>query len=109
MPKVQAIKKYFSYDPFTSPEQNDEVLTLEAPVYSLIVWNDEVNTFDWVIETLMQVCGHSTEQAEQCTILIHFKGKCAVKKGNYEDLEPLKDAILERKIGATIEKIETGG
>ncbi|MFZ1528705.1 MAG: ATP-dependent Clp protease adaptor ClpS [Ferruginibacter sp.] len=106
MPKVQAINKHFSYNPFTSPEQEESVLTLDAPVYSLIVWNDEVNTFDWVIETLMQVCGHSPEQAEQCTILIHFKGKCAVKKGNYEDLEPLKDAILERQIGATIEKIE---
>lgn len=106
MLKITAIEKYLSYNPLISPQQEEDVLTLEETSYSLIVWNDEVNTFDWVIETLVQVCGHSTEQAEQCTLLIHFKGKCAVKKGGYDELEPMKDAILERRIGATIERIE---
>jgi ATP-dependent Clp protease adaptor protein ClpS len=65
--------------------------------------DDDVNTFDWVIETLMEVCGHSEEQAEQCSIIIHYKGKCAVKNGDYDTLKPMCDAITERNIGATIE------
>jgi len=74
----------------------------EAP-YQLIVWNDDVNTFDWVIETLIEVCGHNQEQAEQCAMLIHFKGKYAVKQGSYEELEPMCTAITDRSINATIE------
>lgn len=77
--------------------------TLTEDPCHLIVWNDEVNTFEWVIETLMDVCGHSYEQAEQCSYLIHFKGKYAVKNGTYDDLKPLCDAITERGIGATVE------
>ena len=64
-----------------------DVLTLNEEPFSLIVWNDEVNTFEWVIETLIQVCGHSDVQAEQCAYLIHFKGKYAVKNGTYDDLK----------------------
>ena len=71
----------------------------------LIVWNDDVNTFEWVIETLIEVCGHSPEQAEQCSYLIHYKGKCAVKHGEYDELKPMCDAITERGIGATVEII----
>jgi ATP-dependent Clp protease adaptor protein ClpS len=71
--------------------------------FHLIVWNDDVNTFDWVIETLISVCKHTTEQAEQCTFLIHFKGKCSVKQGNYDILKPMCEAIMERGIGATVE------
>ena len=80
-----------------------EVLTAISPSYSLIVWNDEVNTFEWVIDTLIEVCGHSTEQAEQCAMLIHSQGKYAVKKGEYDILKPMCDAITDRGIGATIE------
>ncbi len=72
---------------------------------SLVVWNDEVNTFEHVIETLIQVCGHSQEQAEQCSYIIHFQGKYAVKEGSYEELKPMCDAITERGIGATVEVI----
>ena len=71
--------------------------------HSLIVWNDEVNTFEWVIETLVEVCGHTEEQAEQCAMIIHTQGKYAVKHGSYDDLKPMCDAIIERGIGATIE------
>lgn len=67
------------------------------------MWNVEVNTFEWVIETLVEVCGHSEEQAEQCAMLIHTKGKYAVKNGSYEDLKPQCDGITERGIGATLE------
>lgn len=81
-----------------------EVLTLTASSYQLIVWNDEVNTFEWVIETLMEVCGHAYEQAEQCAYIIHFKGKYAVKEGQFDDLRPLCEAIIDRGINATVEE-----
>ncbi|MBY0479337.1 MAG: ATP-dependent Clp protease adaptor ClpS [Chitinophagaceae bacterium] len=82
-----------------------DVLTdLEEPCH-LIMWNDEVNTFEWVIETLMDLCSHSQEQAEQCAWIIHTKGKYAVKNGFYDDLKPLCDAITDRGIGATVEVI----
>ncbi len=80
-----------------------DVLTDTGTPYQLIVWNDEVNTFDWVIETLIAVCGHSPEQAEQCAMLIHTKGKYAVKNGEYDELKAMCDAITERGIGATVE------
>jgi ATP-dependent Clp protease adaptor protein ClpS len=83
-------------------EETDVLTTLDEP-YNLIVWNDEVNTFEWVIETLVEVCGHSTEQAEQCAYIIHFQGKYAVKQGSYDELKPQCDAITERGIGATLE------
>jgi ATP-dependent Clp protease adaptor protein ClpS len=96
---------FSSYDPKVSPyHDNDMALLTEiATSCSLIIWNDEVNTFDWVIETLIEICGHSQEQAEQCAMLIHTKGKYAVKNGSYEILKPQCDAITERKISATIE------
>jgi ATP-dependent Clp protease adaptor protein ClpS len=86
-------------------ESDTDVLTLSEEPYSLIVWNDEVNTFEWVIETLVQVCGHTAEQAEQCAYIIHFQGKYAVKNGSYDELKPQCDAITERGIGATIEVV----
>ena len=87
----------------TVEEVDTDVLIDEDKVYHIIVWNDEVNTFEWVIETLVEVCGHSYEQAEQCAYIIHFSGKYAVKNGFYEDLRPMCDAILERGISATLE------
>lgn len=95
----------YNNDINTNKQEENEVFTsVEEPCH-LIVWNDEVNTFEWVIETLMEVCGHSHEQAEQCSYFIHFKGKYAVKQGSYEELKPLCDAITERGIGATVEVI----
>ncbi len=83
--------------------EETDVLTLTESICNIIVWNDEVNTFEWVIETLMEVCSHSHEQAEQCAYIIHFQGKYAVKNGSYDDLKPQCDAITERGINATIE------
>ncbi len=68
----------------------------------LIVYNDDFNTFEHVIETLIKVCKHDPQQAEQCTYLIHFKGKCAVKRGTYEELKPQREAICEAGIKAAI-------
>jgi ATP-dependent Clp protease adaptor protein ClpS len=87
-----------------SEQQLTDTITISFEPYSLIVWNDEVNTFDWVIETLVEICHHSPEQAEQCAMFIHFKGKYAVKNGDYDSLKPLCDAITERGIGATVEE-----
>lgn len=89
----------------TTPYFKEDTDTLidEANGFNLVVWNDEVNTFDWVIDTLIEVCGHSTEQAEQCAIIIDSKGKYAVKAGDYEVLKPMCDAITDRGIGATID------
>jgi ATP-dependent Clp protease adaptor protein ClpS len=87
----------------TSPVADNDVLTLTENPCSLVVWNDDVNTFDWVIETLVTICGHTQEQAEQCALLIHTKGKYAVKTGSYDLLKPQCDAITDRSINATIE------
>ena len=86
-----------------SPFEMDDVLVDTTDPFHLIVWNDEVNTFEWVIESLMEVCDHSYEQAEQCAYIIHYKGKYAVKHGSYENLKPMCEAITDRGIGATLE------
>lgn len=89
----------------TDSLQETDVLTSVEEPCNLIVWNDEVNTFEWVIETLMDICGHSAEQAEQCAYIIHFRGKYAVQNGSYDDLKPKCDAITERGINATVEVV----
>jgi len=69
----------------------------------LIVFNDDVNSFDHVIATLIKVCKHTEIQAEQCTWIIHYKGKCQVKRGIYEKLEPICTALLDRGLSAEIQ------
>lgn len=78
----------------------DEVV--ETDVHNLVVFNDEVNSFDHVIETLIDVCAHTPEQAEQCTLLIHYKGKCTVKNGSWEELVPMRNEICRRGISAEV-------
>lgn len=97
------IRQIFSNATQPWKEAETDIATHLTDTYSLVVWNDEVNTFEWVIATLIEICGHSTEQAEQCAMLIHTQGKYAVKKGDYETLKPMCDAITGRGIGATIE------
>ncbi|WP_035757483.1 ATP-dependent Clp protease adaptor ClpS [Hugenholtzia roseola] len=80
-----------------------ETEVIEQETRKLIVYNDDVNTFEHVINTLVDVCGHSREQAEQCTWIIHFKGKCNVKKGDYDTLSAMCLAILDRGISANVE------
>ena len=69
----------------------------------LVLHNDEVHTFDYVIETLIEICEHTTEQAEQCTYLVHYKGKCDVKSGPLDHLRPLRHALIDKGLSATIE------
>ena len=71
--------------------------------HHIIVWNDDVNTFDWVIESLISICNHTEEQAEQCAMFIHYKGKYAVKRGNFDTLRPQCEALIDRGINATID------
>lgn len=85
-------------------EEEQDIITSLGSSCQLVVWNDEVNTFEWVIETLIKICGHTPEQAEQCAMFIHTKGKYAVKNGDYETLKPMCDAITDRGIGATVEQ-----
>ncbi len=88
---------------YTNPFEKDELLEKSFDGVHLIVHNDEVNTFDWVIESLMDICGHTLEQAEQCALLIHHKGRYAVKSGAFDQLNPMREALTERGINATIE------
>ena len=92
-------------NPYTKSNEQIDMLTSVEDYCTLIIWNDEVNTFEWVIETLIKICGHTQEQAEQCAIIIDAKGKYAVKEGSYDILKPQCDAITERDINATIEVI----
>jgi len=71
-------------------------------LWDLVVFNDDINTFDHVIDTLMDVCKHSPEQAEQCTLIIHFKGKCSVKSGDFEELVSMRNEICRREIAAEV-------
>ena len=69
----------------------------------LVLHNDDYHTFDYVIEALMQICEHDLLQAEQCTQLIHYKGKCDVKKGTFSYLRPMKNALIQKDLKATID------
>ncbi len=78
----------------------DEVV--DTDVHNLVVFNDDVNSFDHVIATLIDVCAHTPEQAEQCTLLIHYKGKCSVKNGSWDELVPMRNEICRRGINAEV-------
>lgn len=86
-------------------EQDEDLLEelLLADGKKLVLFNDDVNTFDFVIEALVQVCGHELLQAEQCAVIVHYKGKCAVKNGTWEELEPMCTALLDRGLTAEIQ------
>lgn len=89
---------------FTKEKQQEsfDVAAQEAEKHEILLFNDDVNTFDFVIDSLIEVCDHSPEQAEQCTYLVHYKGKCAVKTGEYEELKPRCTQLLERGLSAEI-------
>ena len=82
----------------------EDVAVLEAVDVNneIVLFNDDVNTFDHVIETLIKVCEHTAEQAEQCAILVHYKGKCTVKTGSFEELKPKCSSLLEAGLSAEI-------
>lgn len=88
----------------TKTQTQEDIAILEALVAErqLIVFNDDVNTFDFVIDSFVKVCKHEPVQAEQCAHLVHFTGKCAVKQGDWDTLEPMCTALLDRGISAEI-------
>ena len=86
-------------------EKTSEELLLEEEVITqneIVLFNDDVNTFDHVIETLIYACDHTPEQAEQCSLIVHYKGKCTVKTGLYDDLKPRCTMLLEAGLSAEI-------
>ena len=74
----------------------------EEVKHVIILHNDDVHTFDFVIDCLIEICGHTLEQAEQCTFLVHFKGKCEVKTGSWEELIPMNNALLHKGLSSEI-------
>ncbi|PCJ81475.1 MAG: Clp protease ClpS [Bacteroidetes bacterium] len=100
-----AFKTHIKNFYFSSVETEEEVLVDIQIVdeWKLVVYNDDHNTFDHVIEKLVASCGHEPLQAEQCAMIIHFKGKCVVKSGPFEKLEPMCTSLLESDITAEVE------
>ena len=96
-------------DTSTSINELEEVMLMEETVASeksqLIVYNDDFNTFDWVIQSLMEICEHTYEQSEQLSLLVHYKGKAIVKTASFSVLKPMKDALIDRGLSAVIETI----
>lgn len=89
-------------------QEQEDVLTEETigtgnPV-EIVVYNDDVNTFDWVIQCFMEILQHTQEQAEQLSLLVHFKGKATVKTGPRTELQPKKDALVDRGLSAVMEE-----
>lgn len=74
----------------------------ESRVRELILYNDDVNTFEHVIESLIDICEHNLLQAEQCTYIVHYNGKCSVKNGSYLKLKPMKEGLCDRGLSAII-------
>lgn len=85
-------------------ELNEDITLLEneGETHKLVLHNDDFNTFDFVIECLIKICNHTLEQAEQCTILVHYKGKCIVKEGNLNRLEPMHQKLLSQGLTSEI-------
>jgi ATP-dependent Clp protease adaptor protein ClpS len=77
--------------------------TAEVKVRELVLYNDDVNTFDFVIDSLVEICSHEMVQAEQCTYIVHYNGKCAVKNGTYDVLNPMRVALCDRGLSAVVE------
>jgi len=91
------------YNEFEDIMVDEDISTGETS--QIVVFNDDYNTFDWVIQCFMEVCDHTHEQAEQLSILVHFKGKASVKSGSMTFLKPMKDALVERGLSAVIETL----
>jgi ATP-dependent Clp protease adaptor protein ClpS len=104
------MKKPYTYfppkgasNPKIRPQVESDVLEREDELLSIVLYNDHVNTFDHVINCLVKYCGHSTIQAEQCAWITHYKGKCQVKTGSFDELRPKCEALLEEGLSAIIE------
>ena len=90
--------------PDTHKEVIVDELTETGDIAQLIVYNDDYNTFDWVIECFVEILGHSSQQAEQLSMIVHFKGKATVLTDSFDVLRPKKDALIDRGLSAVIER-----
>ncbi len=88
--------------PLFDPKEETDLLEKESELHEIILFNDEVNTFDHVIDCLMNYCDHSIEQAQQCAWITHLKGKCSVKVGSYDDLTVPCTSLLNEGLSAEI-------
>lgn len=79
-----------------------DIITKEDELNMIVLFNDHVNTFEWVIECLVNYCGHDSLQAEQCAHIVHFNGKCAVKTGSFEKLKPICETLLEKGLSVEL-------
>ena len=87
----------------TKKEEEISILEEDIPAYKVILYNDDVNTFDWVIECLVDICDQDSIQAEQCALLVHFKGKANVKSGSLDDMKNICQALCDRDLSAVVE------
>ena len=83
-------------------KEDTDVAEIRVNEHQIVLFNDDVNTFDHVVETLIRVCGHTLEQAEQCSIIVHYKGKCTVRTGSYDELKPRCTQLLQADLSAEI-------
>ena len=92
---------------FQDIDEQEEIAVLEAvdSGYAIVLYNDDVNTFDHVINCLVKYCKHTSEQAEQCSLIVHYKGKCVVKHGSEIKLKPICDALCRKGLSAIIEEV----
>ncbi|MDP4187452.1 MAG: ATP-dependent Clp protease adaptor ClpS [Bacteroidota bacterium] len=81
----------------------DEIVPEPRDLKSLVLHNDDIHTFEYVIHTLVRVCNHNLFQAEQCAYLVHFTGRCDVKKGSLELLRPIKNELINSGLIVSIE------
>ena len=88
----------------TQSQEELDVATLSDEGCHLVLYNDDYHTFDYVIKALVDICRHTTDQAEQCAILVHCRGKCAVKNGSYDELLPMHTALLNKQLTTEIIK-----
>lgn len=95
---------------FTSKEVEEKVIEEQhvntSDLSELTVYNDDHNTFDWVIQCFMEICNHGFEQSEQLSLIVHYKGKAVVKTASFDVLKPMKDALIDRGLSAVIESLE---
>ena len=83
-------------------QEEFDVAEKETNKYEIVLFNDDIHTFDYVIDSLIEICEHTLEQAEQCTYLVHYKGKCSVKTGEYDELKPRCTRLLQKGLSAEI-------
>jgi ATP-dependent Clp protease adaptor protein ClpS len=96
------MKPFYNSQNKEKEQADGDVLEQFSDSYELVLYNDDFNTFDWVIESLVDVCEHDELQAEQCAYIVHFKGKCGVKSGDFDILEPLQRELSNRNLTADI-------